>query len=135
MEKRIEICLITLAFVLHTAPAFSQQISVDINTAKLKWTAPVICKTFPNVPPGCGGTAASYHVKCGDTTGTYNHPVVDVAAPNTEIELKLIVPTLGVYFCAVSAENQFGVSGDSNEVNFTAGATPGSPINLSVVAQ
>jgi len=121
--------------VLFRGVASAQQLSVDINSAKLKWDAPVVCTTFPDVPLGCGGASDVYHVKCGDTTGSYNHPVVDVAAPNTEIEVKLIVPTLGEYFCAVSAENQFGVSGNSNEINFTVGATPGSPTNLSVVAQ
>lgn len=127
--------LVALAILALPAVAWGQQLSVDINSAKLKWDAPVVCTTFPNVPPGCGGTAATYHVQCGDTAGNYNHPVVDVAAPNTEIEVKLVVPTLGVYFCAVSAENQFGVSGNSNEINFTVGAIPGSPTNLSVVSQ
>lgn len=129
------LALLSVLVLLGAVPAFAQQISVDISKAKLAWDAPVICTTFPDVPPGCGGTPATYHVRCGDATGNYNHPVVDVAAPNTEIEIKLIVPSLGEYFCVVSAENQFGVSGVSNEVNFTAGATPGNPTNLSVVAQ
>ncbi len=127
--------LISVLTLLGAAPTFAQQISVDISKAKLMWEAPIVCTQFPNVPPGCGGEAATYHVKCGDTSGNYNHPVVDVAAPNTEIEVKLIVPSLGEYFCVLSAENQFGVSGNSNELNFTAGATPGNPTNLSVVGQ
>jgi len=100
-------------------PVPNGPVLVDIGKAKLRWDAPTM-----------GGTPDQYHVKCGDATGNYNHPQVDIAAPNTQIEIKLVVPTLGQYFCVVSAENQFGVSENSNEVNFTAGAVPGSPTNL-----
>jgi len=121
---RVRVIGLAFGLLLVAAPAFAQQISVDINKARLAWDAPTT-----------GGPPDVYHVKCGDATGNYNHPVVDVAAPNAQIEIKLVVPTLGEYFCVVSAENTFGVSGDSNEINFTAGATPGNPTNLSVVAQ
>ncbi len=105
---------------------------VDYNKGLLAWDAPTVC-TGLNTPIGCGGTPEVYHVKCGDSTGVYNHPVVDIAAPRTQIEVRLIVPSIGTYFCTMSVGNQFGESPDNGEVHFTAGILPGAATNLRVI--
>lgn len=79
-------------------------------------------------PPSNGFDAPEgYRVYCGAASGDYGLPV-DVGPALTHP-----VSMPGQYYCAVTAYNQHGESGFSNEVFFTLGAAPAAPVNLRVL--
>ncbi|MFQ5765446.1 MAG: fibronectin type III domain-containing protein [Rhodospirillales bacterium] len=109
--------LIILGIVLFASPALAQEfVAVHIDKATIAWDAAT-----------GGGTPTTYHVKCGDTSGSYKHPQVDVPADRTTLAVKAAIPGLGRYFCVVTASNQFGESGPSNEISFDVGREPAAP--------
>ena len=115
---------------LIPTPAWAQTtISVDINRATLSW----------QWTQGTGGPVTEFRVKCGTASGIYTLPVVKVVAtlipPPLSLPVKSAIPGPGTYFCVVTAANQFGESGPSNELPFAAGVVPVGPSNLQIIVQ
>lgn len=111
--------LALVSVLLAGSPAFAQVlIAVDIERQSLAWDAPTT-----------GGAVGEYRVKCGPATGNYTK-VTPVPAPATTLPVKDGIDGLGAWFCVVTAANQFGESGPSNEISFEAGMKPGAPGNL-----
>ena len=109
-----------LALVPLRANAQALQ-SVNINRAKLTWTWAV----------GDGGAADYFNMKCGTAPGSYTR-ITRVNAPTTELSVAQAIAGSGTWYCVVTAVNQFGESGPSNELPFVAGAAPSTPGNLTV---
>lgn len=115
--------------LLSVTPADAQtMVSVDIHKAILAWD------WTPGAAPN-DGTAASFTMKCGKTTGVYTvlTPIADPAARS--IPISKAIPGQGQWFCACTAVNTFGESPPTNEVSFNAGALPAPPANERVQAQ
>lgn len=119
------IWILTLALFLATAGLAIAQvlIAVDIERQSLAWDAPT-----------AGGTVGEYRVSCGPASGNYTKVTV-VPAPATSLAGKDAIDALGFWFCVVTAANQFGESGPSNELSFEAGMRPGAPTGLILRAQ
>lgn len=100
-------------------------ISVDITKATLAWTW----------TQGTGGAVAEFRVKCGPTSAAYTKTtaLADPAARSVAVSAAIAGP--GNWFCVVTAANQFGESGPSNEVPFAAGNAPAAPSGLQITAQ
>mgnify|MGYP001607418286 CR=1 FL=1 len=100
-------------------------ISVDIDKATLSWAW----------TQGIGGAVSEFRMKCGQTTGVYTKvtALADPAARSTPVKTAIAGP--GNWFCAVTAANQFGESGLSNEIAFAAGNVPMAPTGLQIIAQ
>ena len=89
----------------------------DISTKSFTWTAPVVDAKH--------GAADHYNMKCRSTpSGEYLikrvDPVPPSRTPPTEVLVKQVLTTPGIYFCVVTAENRFGESDPSNEININA---------------
>jgi len=114
------IWLLTLALFLALAGSVFAQvlIAVDIDRQSLAWDAPV-----------GGGAVGEYRVSCGPSSGSYTK-ITPVPAPATSIPVKDAIDGLGAWFCMVTASNQFGQSGPSNEIGFEAGMKPGAQTGL-----
>ena len=110
--------------LLSTELAAQTVISVDINKARLQW----------DWTQGTGGAVDKFNVKCGTTPTTVSKvtTIADPAARSANI--RDVITGSGQWYCAVNAENGFGVSGDSNQVPFAAGAAPSAPANSRVTA-
>ena len=107
-------------------PAWAQTIlNVDITRARLSW----------NWTQGTGGAAAEFRIKCGPTAGTYTSTTVLADPAARSVPVQQVVSGPGTYFCIVTAANQFGESGPSNEVPFVAGNAPAAPSGLQITAQ
>lgn len=108
-----------LFFLLMASPVSAQVlIAVDVERQSFAWDAPTK-----------GGTVSEYRVKCGPASGNYAKVTV-VPSPATTLPVKDGIDGLGAWFCVVTARNQFGESGPSNELSFEAGMRPGTPGNL-----
>lgn len=115
-----------IGLLFATMPVFAQTtIAVDINKAKLSW----------QWTQGVGSPADGYSIKCGPTAGNYTR--ITNIAPSTlkEASLLAVIGGPGVYFCAVTAYNEFGESGLTNEVTFRAGTIPGAPNALVIISK
>ena len=113
-------------FLLTATPAWAQAvISVDITRARLSW----------NWTQGTGGAVAEFRVKCGPTAGTYTSTTVLADPAMRSVPVQQVVSGPGSYFCVITAANQFGESGPSNEIPFAAGAIPAVPSGLQITAQ
>ena len=122
----MKLLLSFLALLLLATPAWAQAvISVDITAARLSWTW----------AQGTGGAVAEFRVKCGPTAGTYTSTTVLADPTARSVPVQQVVSGPGTYFCVVVAANQFGESGPTNEVNFTAGNAPAAPSGLQITAQ
>ena len=122
--KRFWLALALLG--LSAGPIQAQTvISVDITKAQLMWSW----------AQSTGGVAAEFRVKCGNTAGTYTKVSVLADSAAREIPVASAITGPGNWFCVVSAANQFGESGPSNEVNFAAGNAPLAPSGLQIIAQ
>lgn len=112
--------MLSLLFVVLMASTLFAQtsVAVDIDKATLVWQASV-----------GGGQVGEYKVKCGPTTGNYTQTTA-VVATQTSVPVKNVISGIGVWFCAVTASNQFGESGPSNEISFEAGTKPNNPTGL-----
>lgn len=111
--------LFAFAMLFTSGPAFAQVlIAVDIERQSLAWDAPTT-----------GGAVGEYSVKCGPASGNYTK-ITPVSPPATTLPVKDGIDGLGAWFCVVTASNQFGESGPSNEISFEAGMKPGAPGNL-----
>ena len=100
-------------------------ISVDITKANLSWSW----------TQGTGGTIAEFRVKCGNVAGTYTKTTILADPAIRSVAVATAITGPGNWFCVVSAANQFGESGNSNEVNFAAGNVPVAPSGLQIIAQ
>ena len=100
-------------------------LSVDITRAQLSW----------NWTQGTSGAVAEFRVKCGPTASTYTSTVVLADPAARSVPVQQVVSGPGTYFCIVTAANQFGESGPSNEVPFVAGNAPAAPSGLQITAQ
>lgn len=119
------IIIVFAALIIASIAEAQTTISVDINKAKLAW----------DWTQGSGGTPTEFRVKCGTATGNYTK-VTTIADPAArQANVKDVITGSGNWFCAVSAANSFGESGNSNEVPFAAGAAPLAPTNARVTAQ
>ena len=108
--RRVTTAVVLVAGLFVTAACHRAVNTVDFDHARLKWT------------PGVGGdTPTIYRVKCGTAAGAYTL-TADVTPPATSVLVKTVVQTPGTYYCVVTAANQFGESGPSKEVSFTAAA-------------
>lgn len=117
--------VIALVFLFSGQTWAQTSIAVDIDKATIVWNVWVV---------GQGSKPDTYHVKCGDSTGNYNHPQVDVPSERNSTPVKSAIPGIGAYFCVVTASNQFGESGPSNEISFEAGSKPDPPTNTRLEA-
>src|SRR5262245_48522437 len=116
--------LITLLVCLFAASAFAQTVHVDLNKASLAW----------DWVKGTGDDATGFKTKCGLSAGTYT--IIKSWGPTIrQVNLKDAITTPGKWFCVVTAFNDFGESGPSNEISFNAGAVPVAPSDLKVQAQ
>jgi hypothetical protein len=120
--------IVAICLLFSVSSVYAQTVTVDLNKAKLAWDV------TPAVPP-LDGNPDSFNAKCGKVTKTYTTttPINDPLARS--VAIKQIIPTQGLWFCAVTAVNRAGESPPSNEVSFDAGAVPASPVNLRVQAQ
>ena len=117
--------LIVAVGLLIGSPVWAQTvISVDITKAKLSWTW----------AQGTGGLATEFRVKCGQSTGVYSKTTVLSDITIKELAVSAAITGPGNWFCAVTAANQFGESGPSNEVPFAAGDVPVAPTNTQIIA-
>jgi hypothetical protein len=107
--KRLILGIVFLAGLLAAAACGRAVTDVDFDHAKLTWTRAV-----------GGDTPTAYRVKCGTASGVYTL-TADVTPPATSVAVKTVVQTRGTYYCVVTAVNQFGESGPSKQVSFTAG--------------
>lgn len=125
---RLLIGLALLLAVLLPMLALAQTVTVDLNKAKLAWD-------WAPAPAPLDGNPDSFNAKCGKATKVYTvtTPINDPLART--VNLKQIIPSQGLWFCAVTAVNRVGESPASNEVTFDAGAVPAAPANLRVQAQ
>jgi hypothetical protein len=115
-----------LCLCLWAAPAHAQTtVVVDITKAKLVWAW----------AQGNGGPVEKFNIKCGPTTGAYSILVSLPTPAARAIPISTVVTAPGTYFCVVSAANQFGESGNSNQVSFAAGVGPVTPSGLVIQAQ
>ena len=125
MRRLLITMILAGSFLLPVATWAQAVISVDITKARLAWTW----------TQGTGGAVTEFRVKCGPTTGTYTSSVVLTDPAARSVPVQQVVTGPGNYFCAVSAANQFGESGLSNEVPFAAGNVPAAPSGLQITAQ
>ena len=123
----IRYAIVAAALILFAAPSVLAQavISVDITKARLAWTW----------TQGTGGAVAEFRVKCGPSAGTYTSTTVLTDPAARSVPVQQVVSGPGNYFCVVTAANQFGESGASNEVPFSAGNVPVAPSGLQITAQ
>ena len=115
-----------LAFHVAGAAAQTPPI-VNLNTASLSWSAGAIDAAHP--------AAVSFRVKCGPASGNYSFPVYSHTDLGTLSDtLKAVLPSgvSGTTFCVVTAVNQYGESGPSNEVSFQVGQAPNAPTALTI---
>lgn len=111
--------LTLVLFLALAGSVFAQVlIAVDIDRQSLAWNAPV-----------GGGAVGEYRVSCGPASGNYTK-ITPVPATSTSIPVKDAIDGLGAWFCVVTASNQFGQSGPSNEIAFEAGMKPSNPTGL-----
>ena len=126
MKNTIGLMVMIATIILAVGLAGAQTLTaVDINKAILSWTW---------VADGNGGIPDTFRMKCGNQTGVYTK-ITDVAYPTNSMPVKSAISGSGNWFCVVTASNQFGESGPSNELPFVAGAIPSSPTSLTVLAQ
>ena len=126
---RYFITVLSFALLFGLAASTSAQvIAVDMNKAKLMWDWTQ--GAAPN-----DGTPDEFRVKCGGVSGTYTKITVVVGSAVRELPVKSAITGSGDWFCVVTAANQFGESGPTNEVPFVAGVGPSSPTNLVIQAQ
>lgn len=108
------------------SPAWGQTvIAVDITKAKLRWTHGGATTDAP---------LDGFRMYCGKTSGG-SDKVTDLPPTVREFAIRDAITGSGAWFCRVTAFNQYGESGASNEVPFSAGAVPSTPLTLEVVAQ
>lgn len=113
-------CLAITFILASVGFAHAQALNVDINSRSFVWTASIVDATHP--------APTSYNVKCGVATKVYTiivpvTPVAPALTPPTTVPVKAIL-TPGMWFCAVTAANQFGESPPSNELTLNAGYAP-----------
>lgn len=113
--------IIGLLWIGLVNPSQAQtNISVNINRTDLIWE-------WTQGQPPDDGVAEKFTVKCGQATGVYTK-LTDVSFPNRILPVRQAITGNGNWFCVVTASNQFGESGASNEIPFAAGAPPSSPL-------
>ena len=128
MYRLYRVAIACLAAIVVLIPAGAQSaVNVDLNTRSFVWTPGAVDATHP--------APLSYNMKCGTTTGVYTiivavNPVTGQTTPPTQVPLNAVLTSPGVYFCAVTAVNQFGESLPSNEVNLNAGYGSAAPTGL-----
>ena len=122
---RVAAAIIGAVLLLPAVASAQTVISVDITKARLSWTW----------TQGTGGAVAEFRVKCGPSAGTYTSTTVLTDPAARSVPVQQVVSGPGNYFCVVVAANQFGESGPTNEVNFTAGNAPAAPSGLQITAQ
>ncbi len=117
----LSILAVALLAFSHTAQAQSS-LTVDIQKASFNWLW----------NQSSGGSVSEFRIKCGPTSGNYTavHTIVNPAARSEPV--LNVVNTPGKYFCVITAANQFGESGRSNEVEFDAGDIPVAPTGFAV---
>ena len=118
----LTLCVLALSVVSGVAQT---TISVDIDKATLSWTW----------TQGTGGSVSEFRMKCGQTTGIYTKVTVLAVPVARSMPVKTAIAGPGNWFCAVTAANQFGESGPSNEIAFAAGNVPIAPTGLQIIAQ
>lgn len=124
--RRLVIPMVLAGALLLPVKSWAQTvISVDITKARLSWTW----------TQGTGGAVMEFRVKCGPTTATYTTTLVLPDPAARSVPVQQVVSGPGNYFCVVTAANQFGESGASNEVPFSAGNVPVAPSGLQITAQ
>lgn len=119
--------LFAVALLGLTSPILAQTVTVDLDRASLAWDWAKVTPTDSDVE--------SFVTRCGRTAGTFSSttPISDPAVRS--VPIRSIVNGSGRWFCVVAAVNRYGVSGNSNEVSFDAGAAPAVPANVRVQAQ
>ena len=122
--------LVLLLLLFATAAQAQTTVVVDLNRALLQWNW-----TKGTNPGVDDGDVAEFVIKCGNAPLVYNKETVLANPAARSIAVKDAIRGSGDWFCIVTARNQFGESGASNEVPFAAGVKPSSPSNLSVAAQ
>ena len=122
---RCAVALLAASVLLPVGVSAQAVISVDITKARLSWTW----------TQGTGGAVSEFRVKCGATAGSYTGTTVLTDPTARSVPVQQVVSGPGNYFCVVTAANQFGESGSSNEVPFAAGNAPAAPSGLQITAQ
>lgn len=125
MKKVYLSCLVLLGLLLWNSPTFAQTtIAIDINKAKLQW----------QWTQGVGSPADGFSIKCGPTAGSYIRITNIAPGVLRETAIATVIGGPGTYFCTISAYNEFGESGLSNEVTFRAGTVPDKPNPLVIIS-
>lgn len=121
--------ILAFAILLITSAAYAQTaIVVDINRARLTWD-------WTQGPEPNNGLVEAFNVKCGPSSKTYNRTTTFTDPALRSVPILSVIAGSGTYYCVASASNQYGESGNSNEVFFDAGAAPFPPSNFAVTAQ
>lgn len=117
--------VLVLGLVLISSTVFAEPLS----TAKLAWMPPV--STAEGLPLVGDLALTDYKIYCGASSGSY--AVTKNVGLVVEYKASDVPLTIGVWFCVVTALNQYGESAYSNEKQFTLeGSVPASPTNLIV---
>lgn len=119
---RLVVVLLVLFYAGFANAQSPTTILVDFNKAYLMW----------DWEKGTGGDVELFMVKCGNQSGVYS-TTVSVDKSTFQAKVSSVVPSVGEYFCVVTAKNRFGESNPSNEVHFEAGIVPVGPANLRMV--
>lgn len=120
--------LFITAILLAVASAEAQTptaILVPYDTAKFSWT-------WTQGSGATAGTATEFRVKCGAVSKIYTLTKVIPDPAARTIPVSQVITAVGKYFCAMTAANQYGESGASNEVFFDAGRVPADATGFSV---
>jgi hypothetical protein len=119
--------LCVFLLIAFSFPAYAQQANVAIvplDKAMFKW----------EWNGGASQLLEGFKMKCGTQTKNYNI-TVNVPASERSVPVRNVIQNPGKYYCAVSAYNRYGGSGDSNEVALDTGYVPSSPTSCIIVVQ
>lgn len=123
MKKLIGLLALSILFGILLLPWGTNLRAQGTHNITLAWNAPTT-----------GGAVATYNVKRSTSSGT------EATIASTPANTRTYVDSSGTagttYFYVVTAVNQFGESGPTNEVSaIFQGDRPGTPAGLSAVTQ
>ncbi len=117
MRRLVMLFALSAVVLSMSVSAQAQALNVDMNTKSFAWNAPVVDPKH--------GPPTHYNMKCRLSPGGKYlikrvDPVPPSRTPPTGVLVKKVLTTPGIYFCVVTAANQFGESAPSNEININA---------------
>jgi hypothetical protein len=118
------LCSSLLVFGISVASA-QMMLQVNLDRAVFQW----------DYPSGGGATPDAFVVWCGAVSGAYTLQSNPIPFPTMSAPMTSVIADPGTYFCAVVAQNSFGVSDPSNEISFEAGYAPRAPSDFRLTVE